>query len=95
VAPLSSWRWGASPKMVGVRVLQQAPVGRRSPNCGIKNSKQKVQGDYSFSCNSSFKMESTNMLHGFIGVIGAVRLTRQLLATDQAPRANRRERTPN
>jgi len=41
------------------------------------------------------KMESTNMLHGFIGVNGAVRPMRQLLATDQAPRANRRERTSN
>jgi hypothetical protein len=34
------------------------------------------------------------MPHGLIGVIGAVRRTRQVLATDQAPRANRRERTP-
>jgi hypothetical protein len=30
------------------------------------------------------KMESPNMLHGLIGVIGAVP-TRRLLATDQAP----------
>ncbi len=30
------------------------------------------------------------MLHGFIGVIGAVGPTRRLLATDQAPRPSRR-----
>lgn len=92
---LTRYDLGSLKQNDSVMQLQQAPVSRRSPNCGIKNSKQKVQGDYSFSCNSSFKMESTNVLHGFIGVIGAVRLTRQLLATDQAPRANRRERTPN
>jgi hypothetical protein len=72
-----------------VMQLQQAPVSRRSPNWGVKNSWQEAHSDGSFSCNSSFKMESTNMLHGFIGVIGAVRPTRRLLATDQTPRENR------